>query len=162
MREDSVYYYTKRWFTDAGFRILAGQPPNGTDRFPVIEVKSGTNNERGSRNVFKPDLIAATDLSIVLVECKPRFSQEDVDKLRSIRDDQQRRTALVEELRQRRVLESNDLGSSYREALAIDQALRFAIAFEGSRVDLSDIYSLVLESNGDGSLYLGDDIISSL
>ena len=40
MREDEIYVATKNWFQKKGFIALAGQPPNGCDNIPVIEIKN--------------------------------------------------------------------------------------------------------------------------
>lgn len=162
MREDEVYFYTKKWLISDGVKILAGQPPRGTDRFPIIEVKSGTNPNLGSRGAFKPDLIGGTALTIVLFECKPSFSFDDVEKLRSIRDNGLRRAALVDEICQRRVLVTNGLGSSYRDPTSVDRALRFAVAYTGSQTRVPDIYSLVLQEDGSGSLFLDGAIVTDV
>lgn len=39
MSEDEIYVYTKEWLIDKGYKILGGQPPNGSDDFPVVEIK---------------------------------------------------------------------------------------------------------------------------
>lgn len=65
--EKSVYNGTKNWLLNNGFSILAGQPPRGVDHLPVIEIKNPTG-EKGSRDAYKPDLVAYKDEMFFIIE----------------------------------------------------------------------------------------------
>ena len=102
MNETEVYMATKIALKQLGLKIIGGQPPNGTDSFPVIEIADGDILDKGSKGSFKPDLIAfhAMTQKIVVVECKPEFSMSDVDKLHQMKT-VQRLLLFSKEIKQR-------------------------------------------------------------
>lgn len=102
MNETEVYIATKTVLKQFGLKLIGGQPPNGTDSFPVIEIADPSILTKGSKGSFKPDLIAfcPTRQKIVIVECKPEFSLNDVEKL-ILASDNKRLGLLSQELRQR-------------------------------------------------------------
>ena len=153
MREDEVYFHTKHALQEMGLRVIAGQPPRGTDRVPVIEVKTVKNKTKGSLGSFKPDLIAANESVILVVECKPTFSAADVTKLRELQSSAERRQNLAEEIMQRGILHRHDIAAhNWRD---IDARFHFAVSYHGSVVDLDDILVICINTEGSGSLYLG-------
>ena len=46
MNEEEVYIGTKNWFNKNGFIPIAGQPPNGSDSIPKIEIKNSFHKEK--------------------------------------------------------------------------------------------------------------------
>lgn len=154
LREDEVYSLTKKWFLARKAVIVGGQPPNGTDRFPVIEIKSGENLLKGSRGSYKPDLVVKTDTVLVLVECKPEYSPADVNKLLEVMRSPLRRVALYDELVVRGLLPD----SKIRQHSDLSQRLRYCISF-GEPVVTShrEIFSLVHIKGGlEAELRRGD------
>lgn len=106
MNETLVYILTKRYLRGEGWHIIGGQPPNGTDAFPVIEIADSEVEEKGSRGSFKPDLLAVCPNSwlLVIIECKPAFSSEDVEKL--VHAVQPRRISMLDnEIKQRGIFD---------------------------------------------------------
>ena len=101
MREDQVYFHTKKWFTENDYILIGGQPPNGSDRIPVIEIKTSANTEKGSKAVYKPDLLVATNTVFIVIECKPLFSLTDIEKLTEVATSLDRQRMLFSELLQR-------------------------------------------------------------
>jgi hypothetical protein len=102
MNETAVYIATKTVLKQIGLKLIGGQPPNGTDSFPVIEIADPSILSKGSKGSFKPDLLAfcPTRQKIVIVECKPEFSPNDVEKLLQAAE-KNRLLVLSQELRQR-------------------------------------------------------------
>ena len=98
MREDEVYFYTKEWFKLKGFEVIAGQPPKGSDNIPVLEIKDIHFSNKGSKGSFKPDLITINSKNIVIIECKPRYDNNDEVKLLSVLFDDNRKVLLYEQL----------------------------------------------------------------
>lgn len=164
MKEDEVYRATKVWFVERGFEILAGQPPRGTDRFPVVEIKASDTQERGSAGSYKPDLIVANSEVILVIECKPSYSRSDVEKLIEIKSDQRRQDALLDELGQRRLLERRGLSDSYPTIEVLRTALRYAVSYAGPVVAEGEVYSLVHsdEPLRDARLYLDAELVHSV
>jgi hypothetical protein len=102
MNETEVYIATKTVLKQIGLKLIGGQPPNGTDSFPVIEIADPSIFSKGSKGSFKPDLVAFCPKrqKLVIVECKPQFSLNDVEKLIQAAENN-RLGLLSQELRQR-------------------------------------------------------------
>lgn len=148
MREDEIYLLTKNWAIASKYQILGGQPPNGTDRFPVIEIKSEVNTAKGSHSSYKPDLVLATSSLIILVECKPQFDPKDVAKLKEISSSETRLFYLIKELRQRRSLERREHGLSKLSDKDLIKRIRYCVSYSGDYSPITDIYSLVFNTSG--------------
>lgn len=104
LSEEEVYNGAKRILKNNNYTLLAGQPPRGVDHLPVVEIKSGTNKEKGSKDSFKPDLIAYKDNILLIIECKPNFSNSDLQKLHKTLNSQSRLLAFYNELLERGLL----------------------------------------------------------
>lgn len=83
LSEEEVYNGAKRWLMKNGYTILAGQPARGVDHLPVIEIKDPTG-EKGSKDSYKPDLVAFKDDVFFIVECKPAFDHGDNLKIQDV------------------------------------------------------------------------------
>jgi len=163
VREDEIYLLTKRWVIGRDFQILGGQPPNGTDSFPVIEIKSEKSITKGSRTSFKPDLVVATADLLMIVECKPQFNGADIAKLKEISESNGRLHALVNEIRQRRCLERREHNLSELTDEELVQRTRFCVSYSGDHHPVSNIYSLVFNDSGSVStLYLGHKVVDTI
>ena len=159
MREDEIYLLTKQWVVSRELHVLGGQPPNGTDRFPVIEIKSDEHSEKGSRTSYKPDLIVATTDHLLIIECKPRFNLEDVTKLNEIAGSSTRLDAFIGELRQRRSLERRNHSLALLSDRELESRIRCCVAYSGEHYPVPNMYSLVFSPDGSThSLYFGDAI----
>ena len=84
MREDEIYFYTKELLKLKNFKIIAGQPPNGSDNIPSIEIKESNHFDKGSKGSFKPDLVAIDRNNFLIIECKPKYDFNDKKKLESV------------------------------------------------------------------------------
>jgi hypothetical protein len=112
MREDEVYAATKNFLMDEGWIVLGGQPPNGCDHLPILEIKSGRSQSLGSKHSYKPDLVCFKRGVFLLVECKPRLSESDAEKLRLILASPERIEAFFVELMQRSIFKRHRLEES--------------------------------------------------
>lgn len=108
LSEEEIYNGAKNWLKNNGFAVIAGQPARGVDHLPVIEIKTGTG-DKGSRESYKPDLVAVQDDIIYIIECKPAFNLSDYNKIQSVLNDNTRRRNLIFELNQYKLLERNGL-----------------------------------------------------
>lgn len=112
MEEDEIYIATKIFLAKKGWSMLAGQPPNGCNHLPVVEIKLPGRQGIGSRGAYKPDLIAAKQNVFLLIECKPAYNQGDADKLNTILESTDRIDALFAELTQRHIFERHKIAVS--------------------------------------------------
>lgn len=131
LTEGEVYLGAKRILKEHDWRVLAGQPPSGLNHLPAVEIKWEDREGIGSKGALRPDLIAAQEPKLMLVECKPTFHQGDADKLRSILADPVRIDALLGEMSLRGIFQRGGLPAEHdiwREdvcgALAYSQSVR--------------------------------------
>lgn len=106
VNETFLYIRLKRFLRASGWSVVGGQPPSGTDHIPVLEIKAGSGLAKGSLGSFKPDLVACYGTRVIVVEIKPKFNLEDVQKLREFLASDERRRNFLLELRQRGILDS--------------------------------------------------------
>ena len=155
MREDEVYLSTKKWLVSRGFELLGGQPPRGTDRHPVIEIKSNSNRGKGSEHAFKPDLIAGRKDMLVILECKPQFDSTDLIKLREVIANRTRKVNLIVELDQRRIFTRHRL-QQLRLSLDAGNPIQTCMSYGEPLVAINNVYALVHTSlQVEPDLYLG-------
>lgn len=115
LSEEEVYNGAKRILTKNNYVLLAGQPPRGVDHLPVIEIKSGTNKDKGSKDSFKPDLVAYKDNILLIIECKPNFNVNDLQKLHQVLNSNSRLLAFYNELSERGLLNKIDKNIRFDE-----------------------------------------------
>ncbi len=154
MREDKVYVLTKRWFIRKGFIALAGQPPNGCDNIPTIEIKHHSNLDKGSKGSYKPDLVVANQESFILVECKPKDDPSDEDKLLSVLRDSNRLRLLFSEINQRHLLERRGLIKSYKDFNVFEGKLRLCLAHGGLIRQMDKVAVLSFELEGSAGVFM--------
>lgn len=105
MREDFVHVAVRRALIGHGWTLIAGQFPNGSDdelpRLSVMDPSLARDRSpdprRHSFNKFVPDLVACCGSIILIVEMKPRYSEEDELKLFNLLNN--RRPDLIRALR---------------------------------------------------------------
>jgi hypothetical protein len=128
MNESRVRINAWAWFERQGFQIIAGQPPNGCGKVPTIEIKSEANKAKGSKGSFKPDLIAINYHQVIVIECKPLFSEADELKLEAIKNHLARRQSLYRELHQRRLFFKHGLDKVYVDYRSFEDRLTYCLA----------------------------------
>lgn len=141
--EDEVYIGCKELLRVDGWQVLAGQPPNGCDHLPVVEIKAPWRTQKGSLAAYKPDLLAAREGIFLIIECKPRLDTGDVAKLREILAEPGRVESLYSEIRQRRLLERRQLTASFSE---FRNGICGAVAHSGPPMSLPDLWVVIVRS----------------
>lgn len=104
MREDFIHYWIRKYFVLKGWRLLAGQYPNGSDDLPPLNVvdpemarDQSPDPRRHSEHKKVPDLVVEKERRVIILEVKPGYDQADVAKLRCLIE--KRRDDLVLALR---------------------------------------------------------------
>ena len=160
MNEDQIYISSKIWFKNNNFIILAGQPPNGSDHIPVIEIKESSNIDKGSRGSYKPDLVVQKNNSIIVVECKPRFDKNDQEKLSNIIYSEDRKKELFKELVQRKLINKDKEQLNYNNFIS---NLRYCMSFSGENNKLDKIcYLKIFDDNGNAELIQPKETLYSM
>jgi hypothetical protein len=142
MREDQVYVFTKKWFTERGLRCVAGQPPRGCDNVPVVEIKDIGNFGKGSFGAFKPDLVFLSPRVIVICECKPAFSESDVAKLNMVDDSPERKKMFFVELNSRAIFARAGVASDFLDCSSFARKLRYCVSYSGIGARQAKVASL--------------------
>ena len=153
MREDEVYVGTKVWFRNNSFVPLAGQPPNGCDNIPTIEIKEVNNRAKGSKGSFKPDLVFGNSNYIVIVECKPLDDKQDELKLLEVLLSKDRQQLLYDEIVQRGIFKRKKLVEHFQNFESFSKKLRVCLSHGGEPRLMEKVMTLSLSSiKGDGLL----------
>ena len=153
MREDEVYVGTKIWFKKIGFTPLAGQPPNGCDNIPTIEIKDIKNRKKGSKGSFKPDLVFGNPSYLVLVECKSLDDRLDKIKLLEVLSNKDRQRLLYDEIVQRGIFKRKKLDEYFSSFETFSSKLRVCLSHGGEPRLMEKVMTLKLDSmNGNGTL----------
>ena len=128
MREDEIYFYTKELLKLKNFKIIAGQPPNGSDNIPSIEIKESNHFDKGSKGSFKPDLVAIDRNNFLIIECKPKYDFNDKKKLESVLFDNKRKKNFYKEILQRKLIHKYDFYSFFDSFNKFNNKLRFCLS----------------------------------
>lgn len=89
LREDVIHYSVREFLREAGWKLVAGQYPDGSDDElaplnvvdPELARDNSPDHRRHSKNKLVPDLIACHENVMVVIEMKPSYSPEDEAKL---------------------------------------------------------------------------------
>ena len=94
MKESLIHVAMRRYLKQAGWTLLAGEYPGGSDdelyvfsvMDPALARDGSPAPRRHSEGEIVPDLLAYKDGSILVVEAKPKYSAADKEKLRRLFD----------------------------------------------------------------------------
>lgn len=101
--ESEVYLAIKQWLRKKNWLVVGGEPPGGTNDIPVIEIKDVTHAKKGSKGSRKIDLVAFRNGYFLFIECKPSFSQSDINKLNEVVSEKKWRIAFIRALIEKRI-----------------------------------------------------------
>jgi len=106
LTEYQVTYATKEWLTSMKWDVIAFNPPGSQGTFTIPNPEKDPNF-RGQTGSESPDIIAVKGRYVLTIEAKPKSDAKDIEKLRKLRDDDERLdlySTLV-----RRVCEANEV-----------------------------------------------------
>jgi len=138
MWEDLIYILTKKFFLKKNFTLIAGQPPSGSDNLPVIEIKTN-KKEKGSKDSYIPDLVVMNYDYVVIIECKPRFNQGDIDKIDEIDNNELRIKNFYNEIISRNLLIKYNFLNYFSDYKIFKNKLRYCLTFSGNFSELEKI-----------------------
>ena len=113
LNENKVFQYSKEILENNNYQIIAEDPPSGSGFLPFLEIKEISNTEKGSKGSYKPDIVAANSDEIVVVECKGKFAQRDVEKLIEIKFDENRNLQLYEQFKEKNLTDKFNLNKKF-------------------------------------------------
>ena len=89
LREDLIHMAIRQYLKRFGWRLVAGQYPDGSDdELPSLNIMDpflardySPDHRRHSKNKLVPDLVAHKDRRILIIEMKPNYQKGDEIKL---------------------------------------------------------------------------------
>lgn len=147
--EEFIYNSCKEFLIKNGFSLLAGDPPRGTDPFlPFIEIKGENNGDKGSKNSYKPDLVAWKNNSIYIVECKPKYNESDYFKLQEILSNEQRKQELYKSFLEKQIFSKNNIEIDFQN---FSCSLTAFLCYSGKPNLISNLFPHIIITNfGEG------------
>lgn len=162
--ESIVYSHMKSFLGSVGWRVIAGEPPIGTDHmFPIFEMHDPDYRGRGSTGSKKIDLLAYKNPYFLLIELKDMFEQSDVDKLDSIVGDVRWRESFSDALKSKSILDANEIDVDLSKYVESPDLLIKGIGYGGSREFQRDDYVVFhFESIGNSipKVVLGNSLLN--
>lgn len=138
--ETKLYIALKSYLKINGWHLIAGQPPSGTDHLPVLEIKSQVGDVKGSRDSYKPDLVAVSTNTLLIVEIKPSYSANDDAKLIRTLTEGNRIESLWFEIANRNLKDAD--GNKIADRVG-ELELRAALAYAGVLQPVERLWSFV-------------------
>lgn len=94
--EYDVTFAVKEWLLEHKWNVVAFNPPGAQGTF-TIPNPSKDPKYRGQSGSESPDIIAIKDESnVLIVESKPCFNQDDMDKLQNLKNNKERMILLIQ------------------------------------------------------------------
>lgn len=147
MSEGKIYYFLKNYLINKRWRILAGEPPDGSDNVPRIEIRSKNRSGIGSGGSYKIDLIALKQNTLLLIELKPRYNQGDIDKLNIVTSE--RLGDLFDALKERHGLNRNE----------IKQVIKcIGVSYLGNNILPSDFLAFLVKEESEIEVKYGNNL----
>ncbi|MEA3401286.1 MAG: hypothetical protein U9R79_08625 [Armatimonadota bacterium] len=91
MREEDVTRYVAQWLEDLGWCLISVHYPGTSGGLRL----SRSGESAKSEGAIIPDIIAAREAHLLIVESKPEYCESDLAKVRAIKDDPRYRSDLV-------------------------------------------------------------------
>lgn len=147
LSEPLVYIHSKRLLQDEGWTIVGGEPPGGSDALPRIEARHPENSDNNSNGSKKVDIIAYKKGTVLLLELKSTFDEQDVEKLDELTGERRWRESLAESCDERSAFNRAGVtDSGILDRIRDGSALVKGIGL-GERDDIPDGYFRVFITN---------------
>jgi hypothetical protein len=143
--EMTLYIDLKRFLRSHEWEVIGGQPPSGTDHLPVLEMKTHVGAVKGSKESYKPDIVAYKANQLLIVEIKPSYSASDNSKLLSILEEPTRLETLWAEIETRKIRSKTDGPLAViREQIEI----QLALCHLGERPGTGTVWTYCMDKTG--------------
>ena len=141
LTEEEVYNGSKRWLRNNGYQVIAGQPARGVDHLPVIEIKL-PSGDKGSRDAYKPDLVAYKNGIFFIIECKPVYDDGDRRKILDTLGSKERLKSFYNELDQYHLLTRVGYSDGFER---FSGSVRGFLAFSGNKGPACELKKLIVQ-----------------
>ena len=154
-KEQKIYLIMKDYLLNNEWVLLGGEPPDGTDTIPRIEIKESNETAKGSKGSKKIDLIAFKNNYFLLIELKDKFDIADVNKLSNIVEN--KRESFIKALKEKKILEKNFIKIDEKQYIGSSYFFVKSIAYIGEG-DIPTNFIVFNIKNDEIKLSYGDNI----
>ena len=155
--ETQIYLVLKKYLPEKGWILIGGEPPDGTNSMPRIELKDDTHLVKGSKGSKKIDLLFFKEGYFLLLELKEMYNFSDVKKLNEIVETEKWRNAFILALKEKRALELKEIRIDEQEYILSNKKLIRAIAYSEGTSNHAEFVTFVIGKSGIKLIY-GDNI----
>jgi|SRR3989338_4651262 len=155
--ETQIYLTLKKYLPEKGWILVGGEPPDGTNSMPRIELKDDTHLAKGSKGSKKIDLLFFKAGYFLLLELKEKYNFSDVKKLNEIVEKEKWRNAFILALKEKRALELKKIRIDEQEYILSNKKLIRAIAYSEGKSNHAEFVTFVIDESGIKLSY-GDNI----
>ncbi len=159
--ETQIYLFLKRFLPEKNWILVGGEPPDGTNSMPRIELKDERNLSKGSKGSKKIDLLFFKEGYFLLLELKEKYNASDVEKLNEIVHSEMWRKALIKALKEKKALENKGINIEESNYILSDRFIIKSIAYSEGKALPEGFITFVLNENGI-KLYFGSKIPESI
>lgn len=158
--EGEIWYFTTERLNRGQFRVIGGEPPGGSSKYPRIEARHPDNTRKGSAGSMKHDIYILYDGRILLCEAKdhPHKTTDDVDRLNDAVDSTLWAGALWDAMDQRGLINKWVLPQRSEFIAERHDILRKALVIpQGNDFQPPKDFVLIETDEDQTTVYAGDD-----
>ena len=159
--ETEIYLKLKKELPERGWILIGGEPPDGTNSMPRIELKDYSNLSKGSKGSKKIDLVFFKNGFFLLLELKEKYDYSDVKKLNEIVQKEKWRKAFMIALKEKRALELKNISISQQNYIQSNDLLIKAIAYSEGKAKHDDFVTFVIDKSRT-NLHFGSNISENI
>ena len=159
--ETEIYLKLKKELPKKGWILIGGEPPDGTNSMPRIELKDYSNISKGSKGSKKIDLVFFKGGFFLLLELKEEYDYSDVKKLNEIVQDEKWRKAFITALKEKKALELKNISIDQQNYIHSNNLLIKAIAYSEGTAKHDDFVTFIVDKFGI-NLYFGSGISENI
>src|SRR3989338_2654144 len=159
--ETEIYLKLKRELPKKGWILIGGEPPDGTNSMPRIELKDYSNISKGSKGSKKIDLVFFKGGFFLLLELKEEYDYSDVKKLNEIAQDEKWRNAFITALKEKKALELKNISIDQQNYIHSNNLLIKAIAYSEGTAKHDDFVTFIVDKFGI-NLHFGSGISENI
>jgi len=159
--ETEIYLKLKKELHKKGWILIGGEPPDGTNSMPRIELKDSSNISKGSKGSKKIDLVFFKGGFFLLLELKEEYDYSDVKKLNEIVQDEKWRKAFIIALKEKKALELKNISIDQQNYIHSNNLLIKAIAYSEGTAKHDDFVTFIVDKFGT-NLHFGSGISENI
>ena len=147
--EGFIFYHVLEFLKSQDWRVIGGEPPDGTsDDVPRIVIRDSQRSEKSkNKNTQKIDLMAIKLGQLLLIELKPLFDITDKKKLDNLVDN--KITDIFNAIEERTEIKRKDVSKCIK-SLGFSNSSEFP--------DLQDFVLFLVNANGEVHIKKGTNI----